>query len=136
MTEQPVEQKIEQKVRQQLDFEQLIFLHLDRMSAVQAERDMAQYEGMLNSMVYRLHPYWPDTFKVEWDALKSKVNKEDPTDPINYERLVEKEILLSRLMENMGILFTKKKKLVFKGDTEKLWKLFPPLPTSSTKSKA
>jgi hypothetical protein len=123
----PPETKIEQKVRQQLDFEQLIFLHWDRMSAVQAERDMPQYESMLNSLVYKLFVYWPDTFKGEWDALKTKVNKDDPTDPVNYERLVEKEILLSRLMENMGILFTKKKKLVFKGDTERLWKIYPPL---------
>jgi hypothetical protein len=122
------------KLRERLDFSQWVLDHMHRMTDVQAEPDLKAYEHMLNSLIFRLSPWWPKdknedgkTFEDRFEVARKKTHK-DPRNPINRERLEDKELLLAELLDVTGIAFTRRKKARISGGLKRLWEEFPPFP--------
>jgi len=123
-------QTIDGKIRERLDFAQWVLDHLEAMTDVQAGPNAKAYEGMLNTLIFRLAPYWPDGFKADLDKARLKTHS-NPTNKLNKDRLEEKELLLAQLLDETGIAFTRRKKAKISGGLKSLWEEFPPfLPDS------
>lgn len=115
------------KIREKIDFEQWVFEQKLEMTRVQSMGDLRTYENMLNSLVNSFHPWWPDGFEAKWDEARKMVHPE-PTNELNRKRLEAKEILMATLIDDIGIGFTKKKKMKISQGVYKLWDMFPPNP--------
>lgn len=120
------------KIREKMDFSHWVLDHMEKMSDVQALADIRAYENMLNTLIFRLSPWWPKEkdeegrdFKDRLEAARKKFNKK-PDHPSNRERLEEKELLLAELLDEAGIAFTRRKKARISGGLQGLWDLFPP----------
>lgn len=125
LPDEPVEGSY--RIREKIDFEMWVFEQKLEMVRVQSMGDLRTYENMLNSLVNSFHPWWPDDFEGKWELARKKTHP-DATNPLNRERLEAKEILLAGLIDDMGIGFTKKKKMNIKDGVPYLWKAFPPFP--------
>lgn len=121
------------RIRERLDYEQWVFEHLLEMTRVQSIVDPETYENMLNTLILTLHPYWPDGFEERWQKARAKWHP-DKSNPINRERVEDKEILKAELIDKMEIGFTRKRHLNISGGMEPLFKLFPPFPQSKEPS--
>lgn len=121
------------KIRERMDIEQWALEHLMKMSDVQVIGEWGIYEGMMNTFILSLSPYWPDGFKEKWDKVRmlGTEPKYSPGDPIHKERLTEKELLKAELIDAIGIGFTKKKKAKIGGGLKRLWEMYPPIPPSN-----
>lgn len=117
------------KIREKIDAEQWVYEHRLLMTRVQAENELGIYENMMNSLVNSFRPYWPEGFKERWEAARQKSHA-DAGNPLNKERLEEKECLLAELIDSMDIGFSKKRKMKISRGLEPLWKLYPPYPPS------
>jgi hypothetical protein len=115
------------KIREKIDFEQWVFEQKLEMTRVQSMGDLRTYENMLNSLVNSFHPWWPDDFEAKWEEAR-KMTHPDPVNEINRKRLEAKEILMATLIDDIGIGFTKKKKMKISQGVPYLWKAFPPFP--------
>ena len=115
------------RIREKIDFEMWVFEQKLEMTRVQSMGDLRTYENMLNSLVNSFHPWWPDDFQGKWDEAR-KLTHADPMNQINRERLEKKEVLLAGLIDDMGIGFTKKKKMKITQGVYKLWEMFSPFP--------
>lgn len=125
--------EMQYRIRERVDYEQWVFEHLMEMTRVQSEGELRKYENMLNTLILSLSPYWPEGFKEEWEEARSKTHP-DPGNPINQQRLEQKELLKAKLIDQIDIGFTKKKKMRLKGGLLKLWEMFPPFPPNNGKS--
>ena len=115
------------RIREKIDFEMWVFEQKLEMTRVQSMGDLRTYENMLNSLVNSFHPWWPDDFEAKWELARKKFHP-DATNQINRERLEKKEVLLATLIDDMGIGFTKKKKIRITQGVYKLWEMYPPYP--------
>ena len=115
------------RIREKIDFEMWVFEQKLEMTRVQSMGDLRTYENMLNSLVNSFHPWWPDDFETRWEEAR-KMFHVDPMNELNRKRLEAKEILLAGLIDDMGIGFTKKKKMKITQGVYKLWEMFPPYP--------
>jgi len=115
------------RIREKIDYEQWVFEQKLEMTRVQSMGDLQTYENMLNSIVNGFHPWWPDGFETKWEDTR-KMSHPDRQNEINRKRLEAKEILMATLIDDMGIGFTKKKKMKFSQGVPYLWKAFPPFP--------
>jgi len=125
----------QEKVREKIDFEVWIYEHRLEMTKVQADRGMATYENMLNSLINSLIPYWPEGFEAKWDIARN-LKHPDPNNEKNRLRVETKERLMAELIEAMGIGFTRKKKAIMKAGGGKLWELYSPLPPAPAENKS
>jgi len=126
-------------LREKIDFESWFFEQMLEMTRVQATPDLKTYENMLNTLIMRLSAWWPEGFETDWKKIREMDPKKmppdgRPPDEINKERLELKELALSKLINEMGIGFTKKKKLHITEGVKPLWDLYPPYPPSSETS--
>ena len=121
------------RIRERLDYEQWVFEHLLEMTRVQSVADPVTYENMLNTLILTLHPYWPDGFEARWKEARAKYHP-DKNNPLNLERVEDKEMLKAELIDKMEIGFTKKKKMHMKGGLLPLWKMYSPFPKNNEKS--
>lgn len=128
----PFELSQDGKLRERLDFSQWVLEHMHRMTDVQAVPDLKAYEHMLNSLIFRLSPWWPKgkdkegkDFKDRFEEVRKKTHR-DPKNPQNRERLEDKELLLAELLDVTGIAFTRRKKAKISGELKRLWEEFPP----------
>jgi hypothetical protein len=121
------------QIRERMDIEQWALEHLMKMSDVQSVGAFGIYEGMMNSFILSLSPYWPEGFKERWDEIRQMGTdpKYSPGDLIHKERLTGKEMLKAELVDAIGIGFTKKKKARLGGGVKRLWELYPPIPPSN-----
>ena len=115
------------RIREKIDFEMWVFEQKLEMVRIQSMGDLRTYENMLNSLVNSFHPWWPENFEVKWEEARKKTHP-DATNPMNRERLEAKEVLLATLIDDMGIGFTKKKKMRITQGVYKLWEIYPPFP--------
>jgi len=115
------------KIREKIDFEMWVFEQKLEMTRVQAMGDLRTYENMLNSLVNSFYTWWPENFEADWEKARAMTHP-DPMNEINKKRLETKEILLAKLIDDMGIGFTKKKKMKITQGVYKLWEIFPPFP--------
>jgi len=121
------------RIRERLDYEQWVFEHLLEMTRVQSTGDPETYENMLNTLILTLRPYWPDDFEGRWKVVRGKWHP-DRANPINRERVEDKEMLKAELIDKMEIGFTRKKKMIMKGGLEPLFRIFPPFPPNKEPS--
>ena len=98
------------RIREKIDFEQWVFEQKLEMTRVQSQGYAETYENMLNSLVNSFHPWWPEEFEAKWDEARKMVHP-DRMNELNRKRLEAKEVLLATLIDDMGIGFTKKKKM-------------------------
>ena len=121
-----------EKIRERVDIEQWALEHLMKMSDVQAMGEWGTYEGMLNTFILSLSPYWPEGFEGKWDTVRAVGSepKYRPDDKIHKERLMKKELLKAELIDAIGIGFTKKRKAKIKGGLKRLWEIYPPIPAN------
>ena len=115
------------RIREKIDFEQWVFEQKLEMTRVQSQGYAETYENMLNSLVNSFHPWWPEEFEAKWDEARKMVHP-DRMNELNRKRLEAKEVLLATLIDDMGIGFTKKKKMKITQGVYKLWDMFPPYP--------
>lgn len=120
-------------LREKIDLEQWFFEQLLEMTRVQADGNLKTYENMLNTVMLRFSQYWPEGFEKDWNEARTKIHP-DAANPINKDRLEKKERLLSRLMDEIGLGFTKKKKMHITEGVKSLWDLYPPYPPNSEPS--
>lgn len=125
LPDEPVEGSY--RIREKIDFEMWVFEQKLEMVRVQSMGDLRTYENMLNSLVNSFHPWWPDDFEGKWKAAREMTHA-DPLNEINRKRIEAKEILLAGLIDDMGIGFTKKKKMKITEGVYKLWEMYPPYP--------
>lgn len=122
-----------EKIRERLDIEQWALEHMTKMSEVQAYGEWTIYEGMMNSFILSLSPYWPDGFEKKWDEIREigmGPEHDAPDDPLHKQRLMKKELLKAELIDAIGIGFTKKRRAKV-GDLARLWELYPPIPLNN-----
>ncbi len=142
MEPEPKVQTDSYSLREKIDFESWFFEQMLEMTRVQSIPDLKTYENMLNTLIMRLSAWWPEGFEAEWKKIReldpTKMTQDErqsrPPDEINKERLELKELALSRLINEMGIGFTKKKKMHITEGVKPLWDLYPPFPPSSETS--
>lgn len=115
------------RIREKIDFEMWVFEQKLEMTRVQSMGDLRTYENMLNSLVNSFHPWWPEDFEAKWELARKKFHP-DATNQINRERLEAKEVLLAGLIDDMGIGFTKKKKMKITQGVYPLWEMYSPFP--------
>ena len=113
------------RVQERLDFEGFIFEYELIMTGVLAEGRMPVYENMMNAEVHMLWSRMSDERKNEWAELRKMVDPMDE-DRTNKNRIEGKQILLTVIKEDLGILFTPKKIGYIRHGVQKLWDLYPP----------
>lgn len=114
-------------IREKIDLEQWFYEQLLEMTRVQAEGNLKTYENMQNTIILRLRQNWPDGFEAEWNEARKSFHP-DPKNIANKTRLELKEMLISKLMDEIGLGFTKKKKMKITKGVQSLWEAFPPFP--------
>jgi len=120
----PEEQDYDRKVHEKTDFEQWIFEYRLLMGQVQSEGNLPMYEMMLNTMLNQLDPYMEDNHRQWLERIRTMI---DPTKPdLNYQRMQEKELLITHILNDLGTQFTPRRKAYIKKGVAKLWELYPP----------
>ncbi len=109
------------KVTQRMDFNGYIFFYRQKMAEVLARSDLVSYELMQNALWHILAPYWNDELLAEWDKAMS-LGHPDRAHPSNRIRIYEKDRIISKLLDDIGALFKRKKKMRIK----LLFDLYPP----------
>ena len=112
------------RVQERMDFEGFLFEFELIMTGVLAEGRMPVYENMMNAEVHMLWSRMSDERKKEWAELRKMIDPMDE-DRMNKNRIEGKQILLTVIKEDLGILFTPKKIGYIRHGVAKLWDLYP-----------